>query len=230
MRAFLGLANRALRVVSQRRWSGDEPAADLTWGSLMTGDSLWALYEKYRQFAPNDKILEIGPGYGRLLKTALDRKIPFQSYTALELSKPRVDRLRREFNLRKVHFIQGDIDIWTESSKFNVVICSSTFEHLYPDCRKALKNVQHHLTSTADVFIDFIGNTQRTMFSHFIDNTQRKIVYFEPNGTYIRVYPKEDLFRLFAECGFTVRAIDTCTLGRAKRGPVNRLVVVAERA
>jgi 16S rRNA A1518/A1519 N6-dimethyltransferase RsmA/KsgA/DIM1 with predicted DNA glycosylase/AP lyase activity len=67
----------------------------------MTGDSLWALYERYRQFTPNDKILEIGPGYGRLLKTALDRKIPFQSYAALELSN-RVDRLRREFDLENV--------------------------------------------------------------------------------------------------------------------------------
>jgi len=32
---FLGLPGQALRITSQRRWSGDEPAAGLTWGSLM---------------------------------------------------------------------------------------------------------------------------------------------------------------------------------------------------
>jgi hypothetical protein len=61
--SFLGLVNQAQRGISQKRWSSDEPAAGLTWGSLMTGDSL---------------------------------------------------------------FVQGDVDIRTTSSRFNVVICSST--------------------------------------------------------------------------------------------------------
>ena len=230
MRSFLGLASRALRITSQRRWSGDEPATGLTWGSLMTGDSLWALCQKYREFSSHDKIFEIGPGYGRLLKTALDRKLPFHSYTALELSKSRVDRLRREFDLKNVHFIQGDVDTWTSSSTFDVVICSSTFEHLYPDCRNALRKIHEYLDSEGSAFIDFIGNTRKQIFGNFGINLPRKIVYFEPNGTYIRVYPREQLFELFIECGSRVRAIETCTLGEGNRGPVNRLVVVAGRA
>jgi 2-polyprenyl-3-methyl-5-hydroxy-6-metoxy-1,4-benzoquinol methylase len=230
MRSFPGLVSRALRVISQRRWSGDEPAAGLTWGRLMTGDSLWVLYEKYREFSSHDKIFEIGPGYGRLLKTALDRGIPFDSYTALELSKSRVEQLHREFDLKNVRFIQGDVDAWTDSSRFDVVICSSTFEHLYPDCRKALRNVHQYLAPRGCAFIDFIGDTRRTIFGNFGINLPRKIVYFEPNGTYIRVYSREELLRLFAECHFTVRAIEVCNIGEGNRGLVKRLVVVAERA
>lgn len=225
-----GLASRALRLISQRRWSGDEPAEGLTWGSLMTGDSLWDLYEKYREFSSHDKIFEIGPGYGRLLKTALDRKIPFHSYTALELSKSRVDRLHREFDLKNVYFIQGDVDTWVDSSKFDVVICSSTFEHLYPDCQTALRNVHQHLAPEGCVFIDFIGQTRRQILGHFGVNVPRKILYFEPSGTYIRIYRQDELAILFGECGFMVRAIETCTLGAGSRGPVNRLLVVAGRA
>jgi cyclopropane fatty-acyl-phospholipid synthase-like methyltransferase len=227
MNEVFELANRILRIISRRRWSDDEPAAGLTWGNLMTGDSLWSLYEKHQPFAPNVRILEIGPGYGRLLKTALERNIPFESYTALELSKARVERLRREFDLSKIHIIQGDIDTWTHPCTFNVVICSSTFEHLYPNCRQALTTVYRHLDPTGIVFIDFIsGNLQWKVLQNFT----RKLIYFEPNGTYIRVYPKEELVRLFAEHGFMVRAIDTCVLGKGKRGPVNRLVIVATRA
>ena len=192
----------------------------------MTGDSLWSLYEKYQPFAPNVKILEIGPGYGRLLKTALKRKIPFESYTALELSEARVDRLRLEFDLSKIRIIQGNIDTWKHPCTFDVVICSSTFEHLFPNCRQALTTVYHHLAPTGVVFIDFIGNLQWKVFR----NLTWKFVYFEPNGTYVRVYPKEELAKLFAEHGFMVRAIDTCVLGKGRRGPVSRLVVVAARA
>jgi SAM-dependent methyltransferase len=229
VRSFLGLANQALRGISQKRWSGDEPAAGLTWGSLMTGDSLWVLYEKYREFSSRDKIFEIGPGYGRLLRTALERKIPFHSYTGLELSQSRVDRLRREFPFENFQFVQGDVDTWTTSSRFDVVICSSTFEQLYPDCRTALRNVHQYLSADGSAFIDFIENTRRHIFRNLGINLPKKIVYFEPDGTYIKIYPKSAFSPLFAECGFTVRAIETCTLGKGNHGPVNRLVVIAGR-
>ena len=92
---------RRLHWLSHRRWSGDEPVAELTWGRVMTGDSLWSVYQRYRRFTPNDAILEIGPGYGRLLRTALEWNVPFRSYIGLELSKARVDRLEREFKIRQ---------------------------------------------------------------------------------------------------------------------------------
>jgi SAM-dependent methyltransferase len=238
MMSFLRSGSKAFRIISQKRWYGDEPPEGLTWGRVMTGDSLWDLYERYHRFTSEDKILEIGPGYGRLLKTALARNIPFHSYTGLELSKARVNRLRCEFDQANVNFIDGDIDIWRSELKFNIVICSSTFEHLYPDCRAALHNIYNHLAPDANIFIDFIGNIPRKIFgidlpsltSDLIRRMKTSLRWFEPSGTYIRIYSTHELLRIFGECGYAVRSIDPCTLGNGVRGRVNRLVVIAQQA
>jgi SAM-dependent methyltransferase len=208
--------NPVAHPVSQIRWRGDESAAGLTWGRLMTGDPLWNLYEKYRRFTTNDSLLEIGPGYGRLLKTAIERKIPFASYTGLDLSEVRIDRLRKEFTIENIQFVFGDIDTWIGNTPFEVVLSSATFEHLHPDCRAALRNVHGHLADHGQVFIDFIG----------VDSTMS---YFESSGTYIRVYPREELAAIFRECRYTVHAIEMCTIGQGASGPVDRFVVVAEK-
>jgi SAM-dependent methyltransferase len=236
MRSFFRLSGQGSHSLSQRRWAGDEVPAELTWGRVMSGDSLWTLYQRYRQFTANDAILEIGSGYGRLLRTALELKVQFRSYTGLELSEARVDRLRQEFDLDTVGFVAADIDTWTSTSRFDVVICSSTFEHLHPDCRAALHNIRHHLAPGADVFIDFIGSVPRRVFGIDLASLTSKLIqkmkfsarWFEPDGTYIRIYPVRELRDIFAECGYAVRAIEICTLGVGKGGPVIRLVVVAQ--
>jgi SAM-dependent methyltransferase len=227
-----------LHWLSHRRWSGDEPVAELTWGQVMTGDSLWSVYQRYRRFTPNDAILEIGPGYGRLLRTALEWNVPFQSYIGLELSKARVDRLEQEFKLETVGFVAGDIDTWTSTLRFDVVICSATFEHLHPDCRAALRNIRRHLAPGADIFIDFIGGVPRKFFGiglapftvNLIQNIKFSPKWFGYSGTYYRIYSVRELRKIFAECGYTVGAIDVCTLGTGKGGPVTRLVVAAHDA
>lgn len=205
----------AAKALSQQRWRSDEPAPDLTWGRLMTGDSLWDLYQKWRDFTARDRVLEIGPGYGRLLKTALERGARFASYTALELSQARVGNLKAEFPIDGVRFVQGDIDSWSGDEPFDVVICSSTFEHLYPDCRRALRNIHRQLTPGGAIFIDFIEST-----ASWPDT--------EANGTYIRRYSEEELTAIFNECGYALQAIETCTLGEGNLGPVRRYVVAAK--
>jgi hypothetical protein len=201
--------------VSQRRWRGDEPAASLTWGRLMTGDSLWNLYQTKRRFSVNDKILEIGPGYGRLLKTAIEREIPFASYTAVDLSVERVAKLCHEFQFPNVRVFRGDIDTWESDQSYDVVLCSGTFEHLHPDCRNALKNIRRQMAPRGQLFIDFI----------FAEYATRG---FEPDGTYVRIYTRDELSSMFTECGFTVRGIERCRLGEGAAGTVDRSVIVAD--
>lgn len=201
-------------ALSQTRWRGEEAPAGLTWGRLMTGDSLWDLFERHRRFRSGDHVLEIGPGYGRLLRTAIERKIPFASYTGVELSRARVSRLSEEFDLPNARFVEGDIDSWSGQRKYDVVLCSSTFEHLHPDCGAALRNIHRQLAAGGQVFIDFIAG----------EEPQRG---FEPNGTYIRIYDRNEIAALFAKCGYAVKAIERCTLGTGAVGPVERLVVVA---
>jgi SAM-dependent methyltransferase len=237
MKSVVKLSARALHTLSQRRWSGDEPEVGLTWGRLMSGDSLWDLYQTYHDFTSKDRILEIGPGYGRLLKAAQDRLVPFARYTGIDLSEARVERLRREFDVPGIDFVAGDIDNWDTDLRFDVVICSSTFEHLYPDCRRALRNIRRHLAPASALFIDFIYKIPRRILGMDVTpgvsflRTKMKIPtrWFEKDGTYIRVYPKQELLAIFEECGYVVRAIDDCTLGEGEPGIIARLVVVARQ-
>jgi SAM-dependent methyltransferase len=203
-------------TVSQVRWRGDESPAGLTWGRLMTGDTLWNLYLRFKQFMGNDRLLEIGHGYGRLLNTAIQRNIPFTSYTAVDLSVARIDKLRDEFTVHGVQFVNGDIEYWAGTSAFDVVICSGTFEHLHPDCRRALKNIHRQIADGGTVFIDFIC-------------TEKSDAHFEESGTYIRQYPPEELLAIFHECQYVVVSVETCTLAHDDFDPVDRFVVVARK-
>jgi len=205
------------RQISKRRWRGDEEAPGLTWGRLMTGDSLWDIYQRNYTFTLTDRILEIGPGYGRLLKTALERNIPFASYTGVELSAGRVEKLNEEFRTGKIQFLVGDIETWHGPHEFDIVICSSTFEHLYPDCRRAIENISNQLASRAILFVDFIRAT----------NDGWSI--FDDNGTYVRAYSQAELRALFANSKLKKIDIENSTLGIGVNGPVERSVVIAKK-
>src|SRR5579862_1369934 len=201
----------ALFARSQERWKRDEPDAGLTWGRPMTGESLWDIYSAVRQFRPSDHILEIGPGYGRLLQTCLDRNVPFATYTGVELSPPRVARLSEKYGSEKIRFVVGDVNNWRGERPFDVILCSSTFEHLYPDCSMALRNLASQLAPEATVLIDFIAVAGR--------NTR-----FEPSGTYVRRYDEDELTALFDGAGLSVRKVRRCTIGEGARGDVARSV------
>ena len=201
---------------SQKRWRGDEKPALLTWGAIMMADSLWDHYARYRQFSDRDRILEVGPGYGRILATALERGVPFSQFVAVDLSEARVRKLKDRFPHSKVRFVADDVMLWRDGQMFDVIISSATFEHLYPDFQKALVNLRTQMHQTGHLFIDFI-------------KTERASAAFEPeSGAYVRAYTAEELTEAFTGGGFTVEAIDDCTLGVGAHGqPVERFLVNA---
>jgi len=211
----LGPMERRLDT-SQKRWRGDEEPARLTWGAMMTAESLWDHYGRYRRFADRDRILEIGPGYGRILATALERRVAFSQFVAVDLSEARIEKLRDRFAQSNVHFEVGDVMLWRDGQLFDVVIASATFEHLYPDFQKALVNLRTQLRESGSLFVDFI-------------KTERASAAFEPKtGAYVRAYTVDELREGFAGAGFTVEAIDACTLGIGAHGlPVERFLVNA---
>lgn len=201
--------------LSQKRWRDDEPDVGLTWGVSMTGDSLVDLYCRHRSFAGGDRILEIGPGYGRILKAMRARALSYGSYVGVDLSAARVARLNAGLGDDRTRFVQGDVNEWRDADGFDVVVCSSTFEHLFPNCSAALHNLRSQLRPGATLFIDFIDS-----------ETDHET--FEGSGTFIRWYSEPTLRALFEAAGLDVTSVERLEFGPGSDGrPIWRLVFVA---
>jgi hypothetical protein len=210
-----------LLELSQVRWKGDEEEARLTWGSMMTGDSFVDVVQRFHAFAGDERVLEIGPGYGRLLRTVLGRSIPFGRYLGLEISAARVGRLMRDFGARGIEFAHGDILKAAPDVQPDLVLCSSTFEHLFPSISTALRNLKATSTPRTQLFIDFIA-------AEGDDSLRTSHAYFENTTAFVRIYARAELEGLFAEAGFPVMCVERIVLGQDPSGrDVRRALIVA---
>jgi len=96
---------------------------------------------EYASFGPEKKILEIGPGYGRLLRACLDLGIPFARYHGLDISEEVCNHLRQQFPDENVTFSVGDVEKASFDAAFDVLLSSLTFKHLFPSIENALGNL-----------------------------------------------------------------------------------------
>ena len=215
-RNLVDMAGHDLLEISQLRWKGDEPPEGLTWGRPMTGDSFVDIVEGYWPSHNNSRIVEVGPGYGRLLSTLLDRELPFRTYLGIELSAARVGRLRQLFSDERVRFDTGDINTHRFPEEADIVISSATFIHLYPDCSRALDNIRRQISANSLLAIDFIDPT------HYPGRG-----FDDCTGTYIISYSRDDLRRLFENCGYRVIAMPDYVIGIGTIGEVFGIIVVA---
>jgi SAM-dependent methyltransferase len=209
---------------ARSRWRGDGPDAELTWGSIMTGDSFFDEVEKHFPFTSYTRILEIGPGYGRLLKTLLDRGHPFASFCGVDLSEARVDKLRRQFSDDRIRFEIGDCSQYKLSQSFDIGLCSATFEHLYPSIEQTLVNLRSQIDLNGLLFVDFIMHDENLSLSQ---------AYFEDEsigGAYIRIYSLPELERLFDQADFTIQTARPLVLGTGFQGETIRRMLICARA
>jgi phospholipid N-methyltransferase len=206
--------------VSQERWKGSEDDACLTWGAIFTGDSFLDALQQYYKFNPEHHICEIGPGYGRLLKTVLERKLPFRKYTGVELSADRVAKLTKAFPGEAIGFVHGDVTTVRLREEADLVICSSTFEHLFPDFTRALLNLlEHNLKPGGRLAIDFVQKDP---------SMQYHAQGFESSRAFVRMYSADEIRDLFRACGVEEVHLDSIVLGRASIGEIRRIFAFAE--
>jgi phospholipid N-methyltransferase len=212
-----------LLALSQERWRGDEADPHLTWGRIFSGDSFVDALLKHYQFSPDHYICEIGPGYGRLLKTILERRLPFKKYTGVELSEDRVRKLSARFGSECIEFVAADVATVRLSRVCDLVFSSSTFEHLFPDCSMALKNlVDHNLGDRGQLAIDFI---------QFDEAMHHEDQAFEPHSrAFVRTYSCRELERFYLDRGLSSIKFDSIVLGQASFGPVRRIFSFAYRS
>jgi SAM-dependent methyltransferase len=150
---------------SRARWRRAEPDTELTGGKELSGEAFIAKAESYGAFAIDQTILEIGPGYGRLLRECLRRKLPFRKYVAVDISPLNGKYLIEEFERDDVVVIVGDVETVALNECFDVVLSSLTLKHLYPSFESALRNIERHLNPGATAIFDLPEGDDRHWFS-----------------------------------------------------------------
>ncbi len=164
---------------SRLRWRAVSPDAGLTWGKELSGDAFVARLADYDAFTPEAAILEIGPGYGRLLAACLAAEAPFREYLGVDLSATNVTRLRERFDDPRIEFVNADVEQMTLDRSYDVLMSSLTFKHLYPSFERALANCAGHMRAGGLLFFDLIEGSRRM---------------FETDGaTYVRCYTRPEV-------------------------------------
>ena len=196
---------------AQARWREARPQVDLTWGENLSGQPFVAKVVEHGQMTGETRVLEIGPGYGRLLSAFLERNAPFASYTGLDLSEHNVAHLDERFaSDPRVSFIQGEVST-APIPAFDLCISSLTFKHFYPTFEGALTNCAASMSDQGRFVIDLIEGT-RTYFEH--DDT-----------TYVHCYQRDEIEQIAARAGLRVLSFDEVVHGPNQA----RLLVVLGR-
>jgi SAM-dependent methyltransferase len=200
----------AIRERSKRRWRSTRPLTDLTWGKKLSGDAFISRVDSYGAFSNDKSILEVGPGYGRLLSACLERPIPFSEYWAVDLSDKNVEWLGQTFDFPNVHFAVGDVEDFRVERRFDVVMSSLTFKHLYPSFERALGNLATLVNPGGKFFFDLREGRGRV---------------FDPRDfvTYVRLYQRSEIQKILSRLGLQLIGFDEVEHDANHR----RLLVVA---
>jgi SAM-dependent methyltransferase len=171
---------------SMTRWQNALPDVHLTMGETLSGAPFVEVLAKHYPFSESTRVLEIGPGYGRLLKALLDAGTAFGSYTGLEVSRTSVEYLSRTFGSEKVRFVNGTARDPAIRIPFDVAFASLTFQHFYPTFRGELANLFRQASDRAKVIFDV---PERRWFFPFSEYWSARDGY----TSFIRVYSRHDV-------------------------------------
>ncbi len=197
---------------SRERWRAVRPDAGLTWGHELSGDAFIAKISEYGAFNPSTRILEVGPGYGRLLKACLDLGVPFSEYVGLDISASNIEHLGRRFADQRTSFVLGDAESADLGKGYDLLVSSLVFKHLYPTFEAALSNCAKALEVGALACFDLIEG------DHSMFEADRM--------TYIKCYTPPQVESILHRAGFDLVAFD-----RVKHDQDHeRLLTVARRS
>src|SRR5207245_3599102 len=116
--------------------------------------------------------LELGPGYGRLVKSLLEKRVPFNEYYGVDISEKNVAHLSENFNLDRIHFVHADAETCDLAMSYDVFLSSLTMKHLYPTFERVLVNLARFANPGCMFCFDLLeGN--RTIFE------QDKVTYIK---------------------------------------------------
>ena len=113
-----------------------------------------------RGLRPDHTVLEIGPGYGRILGAALARGVEFRRYIGLDLSEENVRHLRASFDDPRLEIRCGDVESASFDEPLDAAYSFLTFKHIYPSFAVALENLGRQLRPGGRVAFDLIEGSR----------------------------------------------------------------------
>jgi 2-polyprenyl-3-methyl-5-hydroxy-6-metoxy-1,4-benzoquinol methylase len=197
---------------SRKRWEQAKPDLHLTWNMDISGDAFIQGVLMHTAIQSSKNILEVGPGWGRLLKAILEKNISFKNYYGIDISRENIAYLKNTFQIPNIHFIHGNIEDIKLDTTFDIVISSLTFKHMYPSFEKALTNISRYMNKKGMVFFDLLK--------------EGNIAFFEEDGvTFIRYYKKKQIKEIVQRSNLGVVGFD-----KVIHAPgYSRLLVVAQK-
>jgi SAM-dependent methyltransferase len=200
------------RAQTQITWRKAPPGPNLTWGKALTGEAFVSKVNSYAAFDEETTVLEVGAGYGRLLRSFLDLGIPFREYYGLDISEQNIEYLRKQFAHPAVHFMWADVEEASLPFRFDVGFSSLTFKHLYPSFEASLRNCTRYMNPGGRFIFDLVEGTQ----AHVVNEGR----------AYVRRYSREEVVEILKKAGLELVAFDEVIHDRH----YTRLLVVATKA
>jgi SAM-dependent methyltransferase len=197
------------------RWRASQPDERLTWGKPVSGTAFVRAADGYAAFGPDRAVLEIGPGYGRLVEAALEEGLPFRRWLGVDLSEETVSRFNDRFDDHPVSAVVADVASLSLDDRFDTMLSSLTFKHIYPTFERALDVITGHLQPGGLAIFDLMEGERRFFERH----DQR---------TYIRQYTRAEATELVGNAGLALVALDTVEHDDDPRH--HRLLVVARKS
>jgi SAM-dependent methyltransferase len=178
---------------SQARWREEHPQLGLTFGEPLSGRPFIDKLAEHAELTDQSRLLEIGPGYGRLLSALLEEKRPFAAYTGVDISENNVAHLGHEFADPRITFITGDVAT-AEIPAFDVAFSSLVFKHFYPSFEAALTNLGSAVSDGGRIVFDLLEGRR---------------AYFEADdATFVHWYERSEVEEIAARAGLRVLAFD----------------------
>lgn len=198
-------------------WRKSLPTTGFTWGIALSGDSFVNVLQQWcGEFHGGLRLLEVGPGYGRVLATILDRRLPFGDYCGIDLSPANIDFLRERFPDPRTAFLCGDVCQAHPTGPWHVIFATTVFHHLYPSFQPAAACLADSAVMGGFLVFDVPEGKAR-----------RSDALVRRRRCYFRRYARNEIKAILRQAGWRVVAFDRL---KNHKNDIVRLVVIAKRA
>lgn len=196
---------------SKERWRYAPPELGLTWGESVSGQPAVEAAERHGIFGPDRVVVEIGPGYGRILGAALDRGVALRRYIGVDLSEENVRHLQETFQDPRVEIVHGDAESVRFDEPIDSVYSFLTFKHIYPSFAAALENLGSQLRPGGRIAFDLIEGHRE--------------YFHRDERTFMREYTRDEAAEIVGQAGLDLVTFDHVDHAPGRR----RLLVIAAK-